>query len=369
MKIFLPKISWIGNFEQYITNAFINNSIKVESNSNKFIRSKLLGISGLRAINAIQKSEMTYYLEQYGRKLVDQCVISKPDVFFIFNESRLLPHYIKEIKERCKCLMVCAIGDNPWDSIRWGANFPHSLKYYNIILSADPSWNNNIQKVAPKSKIYWHYGGVENELFHPIDRFALSEDDLKRFTCDISFTGSSYAKKVEGAYRSDILSYITDFDLKIWGSDNWQYRIELLPSLKGKYQGDRLSYDELIKLYTLSKINLNLPAPQVILGFQPRIFEIAAVKGFQIVDNRPMIRELFTEEEVVTFNTIGELREKISYYLSHEFERDEITNRLYKKVSENFTWNHWAKSILDIINGVETPLMRKKYTANYSVEQ
>lgn len=351
MKLFIPKITWIGNHGRFINRAFENNSVDVVNNSHDFTRNKLIGLLRLREISFINQYEMYYYLNQYGNKLIDECLRSKPDIFFTFNESRILPHIYKAIKEKCKCMMVCAIGDDPWDSARWIANFPHSLKYFDLIFCGDPIWISNIRKVAPNAKIHWHYGGFDPDFFHPIDARSISNSDIERFTCDLSFTGSSYAKKPEGAYRSDILSYLSDFNLQIWGGDNWQYRFKFLPNLKDKYRGSRLTYDDLRKLYTLTKINLNLPAPQVELGFQPRVFEIAAVKGFQIIDNRPMLRKLFAEDEIVTFDTIDELREKIKYYLKHDDERIQLTDRLYKKVTENYTWNHWAKYILDVING------------------
>lgn len=349
MKIFIPQISWIGNFDRYLFSAFDVDSVEVTTNSAEFRLNRLIHLLKLQQITKIRTLENEYYQKKYNKHVLQECLACKPDVFLVFNESKLYPDTIKNIREQVKCRMVCIIGDDPWDSARWITDFPHSLKYFDIIFNAEPVWNINIKKVAPQAKIYWHCGGFDPEMHFPVDKKTMSHADIERFTCDISFTGSSYGPKAEGAYRSDILSYLTNFDLKIWGDDDWPYRFKYLPQLKAKYQGTRLSYEELRKLYTLSTINLNLPAPQVLTSFQPRIFEIAAVKGFQIADNRPLLRKLFIEEELVAFDTIDELRAKINYYLSHENERREIVEKLYKKVIENYTWKHWAKQILDTI--------------------
>jgi len=353
MKIFLPKISWIGNFDHYFKSAFEGNSIEVVTNNSEFKLNKLIHLFKMQQITKIRTLEMMHYLKKYNKQVLQECLACKPDIFIVFNESRLFPDTIKAIKEQCKCLMVCIIGDDPWDSVRWSADFPHSLKYFEIIFNAEPIWNNNIKKAAPKAKIYWHYGGFDPKTYFPVDEKTISLADTERLSCDISFTGSSYGAKAEGAYRSDILSYLKDFDLKIWGDDNWPYRFKYLPQLKEKYQGTRLPYKDLRKLYTLSKICLNLPAPQLFTTFQPRVFEIAAVKGFQIADNRPLLHKLFTEEELVTFDTIDELVEKINYYLQHENEKKEIAEKLYKKVTENYTWKHWARRIVDTIESPE----------------
>jgi spore maturation protein CgeB len=347
MKLFIPQINWVGNFFQYFKSAFHDSAIEVATNSNIFKLNKFVHLFKLHQISKINQLENKYYLKTYNDQLIKECLAFRPDVFFVFNESYLYPDTIKTIKEQCKCLMVCALGDDPWDSIRWVADFPHSLKYFDLIFNAEPSWNVNIKKVAPKAKILWHFGGFDPQYYFPVEKKTISQADQEIYNCDISFTGSSYGNKAEGAYRSDILSYLTDFDLKIWGDDNWEYRLKFLPQLTGKIKGGRLSYPDLRKLYTLSSINLNLPAPQIITSFQPRIFEIAAVKGFQIIDNRPLLRKLFNEDEIVTFDTNDELREKARYYLDHENERNILTERLYLKVTENFTWSHWAKLVID----------------------
>lgn len=204
-------------------------------------------------------------------------------------------------------------------------------------------------RLPPNQKYFGSLEDLTPEYYHVVDNKLLSLDDIKKYSCDLSFTGSSYGNKAEGAYRADILSYLTDYDLKIWGDDNWPYRFQYLPELKNKYQGTRLSYENLRKLYTLSKINMNLPAPQVVTSFQSRVFEIAACKGFQIVDYRPLIDKVFNDDELVTFKTIGELKEKANYYLSHETERMAISEKLYKKVTEKYTWKNWARQILDTI--------------------
>ena len=354
MKVFIPMISWVGNFDRYIKSAFAENGAEVSTNKNEFKLNKLMNILKLRQITKLRTLELQYYLKDYNKRVLEDCVANRPDIFLIFNESKLNPHTIKAIKERCKCLMVCILGDDPWDSVRYKADFPHSLKYYDYIFSGDPIWDINIKKVAPNAKIFWHFDGYDPEFYYKIDKNEISDIDRKNFSCEISFTGSSYGTKAEGAYRSDILGNVTEFDLKIWGDDDWPYRFKYLPQLRQKYKGDRLPYDELRILYTLSKINLNLPAPQLYTAFQPRVFEIAAVKGFQIADYRPLLRKLFTEKELVTFDTIGELKEKIKYYLDNNTARMEITDRLHKKVIENYTWKHWAQRILSIINNPDS---------------
>lgn len=356
MKVFMPHISWEGGFGRYFTEAFKLNDIKYFTNKGRFHRNPLIRLLGLRDIGKVRKAEMKYYVKKYGESVFKQCKSVKPDVVLINNESSISPEYVKRIKDECKSLMVLTLGDDPWDSIRWKCNFPHSLKHFDIIFSADPAWNNNIRKVAPQAKIFWHFGGYDPDRFFPTDKSMITEEESSKLGCDLAFTGSSYAEKAEGAYRADLLSYLTMYDLKIWGGDNWEYRFQFNPELRRCFQGPRLSFEQLRILYGTTKIFLNLPAPQITFGFQPRVFEIAGCKGFQIADNRLLLRHLFSEEELIVFDTIGELKDKVDYYLRHKAERRQIAERLHDRVKSQYTWNHWAKRIITTIktgSGIE----------------
>ena len=349
MKIFIPRIPWHEGFNLALRKAFAANSVDVVTNSNRYKLNRLIGALPLRKISPVQDWERKHCLRKYNEELFRQVQLAKPDVFLVFNESLLYPETILRIKAECRCRLVCCVGDDPWDSIRWVADFPHSLKHFEYIFSGEPAWDINIRKVAPQAKLHWHYGGYDPDVFFPVEDSAITDSEKQKLSCHVSFTGSSYGTRAEGAFRSDILSYLSDYELKIWGGDKWPYRFRFLPGLKRCYQGERLSYEELRKLYRLSKINLNLPAPQVVSTFQPRVFEIAACKGFQIIDKRDKLFDLFSEDCLVTFETIGELREKIDYYLRNEKQRLVMAEKLFQKVWEKFTWSNWAGEILKVI--------------------
>ena len=350
MKLFMPRISWEGDYQKYFTEAFQQNGVEVMSNSNTFHRNRLIGFLGLRAIDGLRRSELRYYIEKYNKYVLRECLSFKPDVFFVFNESKLTSDTLLAIRKYCKCKMVLRVGDDPWDSIRWQVDFPHNLKHYDIIFSADPIWNNNIRKVAPRANIYWSVSGYDESSFTPVENAGVTPRALfDRYSCDLSFVGSSYGIKAEGAYRADILSYLCDFNLKIWGGDNWEYRFRANPQLRDRYQGGKIPRSDLRYLYSLSKINLNIPAPQITLYFQPRVFEMAACMGFQIADSRLLLSYLFSQDELVTFDSIDDLREKVVYYLAHDQDRRRITENLHKRIYGRYSWRQWANRTLHTI--------------------
>ncbi len=349
MRVFIPKVSWVGNWGKYITDAIENQGHEVVNNSMGFRLIPFVHALKLQQITKIRTWDLNFSLKKYNEHVLKECLEFRPDIFLVMNEAKLYPTTIKQIKEKLKCTMVLILADDPWDSVRYVADFPHSLKYFDFIFNSEPAFTVNIKKAAPNAKIYWHLGGFDPNVFFKPSLTSISSDDRKKFECEASFTGSAYSPKAEGGYRSDILSYISDYDLRIWGDDDWPYRFKYLPELKQRFYGDRLSYEDLRKLYFLSRVNINLPAPQILTGFQPRVFEIAATGGFQIADSRKYFKKIFEEDELVTFDTIGELREKLDYFLTHDLERQNYIDILHNKVVNNFTWKHWGKKIMDTI--------------------
>ncbi|KAF5053429.1 Glycosyl transferases group 1 [anaerobic digester metagenome] len=272
-------------------------------------------------------------------------------MFITFNESYLYSDTIEIIKGK-GCKTVVFVADNPFDPLRFSF-FPISLKFFNVIFVHDRIWIPSITRVAPKSKIvkFISGGGFDPKQFYPPESNSITNDEIKQLQCDISFTGESYNMRGEAGYRSDIIDLLGDFDVKLWGDDGWKTRFPYYKNLKRFYQGGRLSYDHLRKLYFVSTINLNMPSPQIFTGFQPRTFEIAACKGFQIADWREELDEWFDEDELVTFKTSQELLEKSEYFVKNPKKRLPYIEKLYKKVVNNHTWEKLMPSIMNDING------------------
>lgn len=347
MRIAFPYSNWRGGFLKSIQKACERLGHKTLSCDrynapllNKFLRR--VDIKSLK-VPAIHYKEV-----EYNRNFFQQLSSFCPEVFINLSGSGLFPETVKKIRSDLNCTTVCFIADNPCDPapIR-DKYFAMSLEFYDVLLLPEPIWKKMIKNLAPKSKIIPFYGGYESEKFFPVSQQEIDEKDMEEFTCDVSFTGRSYNESPEGAYRAAILGQLNEYNIKIWGDEGWQYRFQFYPSLQKAYQGPRLSYIELRKLYTISKINLNLPSPQILTGFQPRVFEIAACKGFQIIDHSDELYSIFDEDEIVTFKGTNDLKTKISYYLDHSDERKMIAEKAYQRVVNQYTWENQVAKIIN----------------------
>ncbi|MGK9369479.1 glycosyltransferase family protein [Melioribacter sp. Ez-97] len=346
MKIAFPNNSFPGGFLKSIEKVFINLGYKTFT-TKKFSAPIINRIARKAKFPYIYEKAVYNKIIYFNNDFIEQILDFKPDIFFNYSGSGLFPETVKKIKEETKCLMICFVADNPCDpDPRRDQFFPMTLQYYDIFLNPEPVWDKIIYNLCKNPKIIRFYGGYDPEKFYPIDISSISEDEKKELECQVSFTGGSYYKSAEGAYRAGILGQLEGYNVKIWGDEGWKYRFHFYPKIKEAYQGPRLSYDKLCKLYTLSMINLNIPSPQIFTSFQPRVFDIAATKGFQIIDFSPKLLEVFDNINIVTFKNINELKEKINYYTKNERDRDSIIEEMYCRVKDEFTWENQVKFAL-----------------------
>jgi spore maturation protein CgeB len=144
------------------------------------------------------------------------------------------------------------------------------------------------------------------------------------------------------------------------------------------WENGRLSQDEMVKIYSRSKINLNftesslafrwkpiakvflnrraddsicLNAPRVMIQnamaiitqrrpqIKARNFEIPGSGGFLLTQGADNLEEYFTpDKEIAVFSGIDDLKDKIKYYLSHNKERENIRHAGYQRALRDHTF-------------------------------
>jgi spore maturation protein CgeB len=188
-------------------------------------------------------------------------------------------------------------------------------------------------------------------------RLNLTEEELKIYGSDISFVGAGYYN------RRKFFTGIIDLDFKIWGSE-WDIGYPLAKHIQRG--GERIGTVDIVKIFNASKININLHSSTCHEGINPdgdfvnpRTFEIALCEGFQLVDYRSELPELFSiGKEIVCFEGIGDLRDKINYYLNNQDKKQEIALRGRERVEKEHTYELRMEEMLNFIlsRGFEPPL-------------
>lgn len=87
------------------------------------------------------------------------------------------------------------------------------------------------------------------------------------------------------------------------------------------------------KIIKCSKINLNLTNRPIKTGLPLRIFDLMACGGFVLSNYQAEIPEIFVPgEDIVVYDSIPDMLQKIDYYLEHDEERSTIAKNGYEKV-------------------------------------
>ncbi|MGE3276387.1 MAG: glycosyltransferase [Vicinamibacterales bacterium] len=172
---------------------------------------------------------------------------------------------------------------------------------------------------------------------------ALTDAERTTYGSDVSFAGAPYLN------RRRMLVGLADLDFRIWG-DGWNE-----PALAHLVAGggQRFGVAEMIRIFQATRVNLNLHSANHVSGLDPepdfvnpRTFEIAACGAFQLVDRRDPLPDLFAADEMVTFESVAELRSQIRRYLDDPDARAATASRARARVLAEHTYEHRVRRIL-----------------------
>ncbi|MEQ1792862.1 MAG: glycosyltransferase [Nitrospira sp.] len=173
----------------------------------------------------------------------------------------------------------------------------------------------------------------------------LTTSDQVEFGSDLSFVGAGYSNR-----RVLLPRLISkDWTFKVWGNE-WDGADALSSVLQR--QGARIDTDTCVKVFNASAINLNLhsntgegldPAADFV---NPRTFELAACGAFQLVDQRALLSDLFTEDEMVSFERADDVPSLIRTWLRDPVGRRTVADAARQRVLRQHTYEHRMKDLL-----------------------
>lgn len=317
--------------------------------------------SALRALNIGQ--DKLNNLEQSFIQLLSQAIYAqaeeyKPDVVFAMAQAPVNKILLKKFKQEKIVTAMWFVED--YQVFPYWQTYAPLFEYF-FVIQKEP-FLQILQNEKKTKALYLPLAADTN--FHK--KQELTPEEEKFYQADLAFMGAGYPNR-RMAFRS-----LLNYDFKIWGSD-WDGD-ELLARYVQK-NGQRISPEESLKIYSATKINLNLHsnvrADKLVSHgdfVNPRTFELASMGVFQLVDKRTLMDEHFIcsslknpreDAELAVFESMEELQENIIFYLSHPEFREKIALNAQKRVAKEHSYVHRMKTLLTFIKE-NTPDFPKK---------
>lgn len=120
--------------------------------------------------------------------------------------------------------------------------------------------------------------------------------------------------------------------------------------LRIRYCGSVDYWSEMPRVFHASKINLNFTIPNIKSGIPLRIWDVLGAGGFLLTNYQAEIPYYFKEgEDLVCFDGVDDLRDKVGYYLAHSRQRQEIARNGYEKVKEKHNYIERINTMLETV--------------------
>lgn len=261
----------------------------------------------------------------------------RPDLILALAQAPLTPEAIHRLKELKIPIAFWFVED-----FRTLPYWKEVSSAYDHFFTIQRDEFHSALKTSGVNDCYYLPQAAQPAIHRPLN---LSFDQKKQYKADISFMGAAYHNRIQSFPR------LLGYDFKIWGT-GWNTESPLGKRLQNNNK--RVTTEETVNIYNAAKINLNLHSSTFHYGINPegdfinpRTFEIAACKGFQLLDQRSDLINLFNiGEELIVFNTLDELKDQIDYYLKYPDIRNRIASLSYERVLNEHTIEHRMQEML-----------------------
>jgi spore maturation protein CgeB len=297
--------------------------------------------------------------EKKNKELLEIVEKEQPDlVFFVINlidSTAFKKEVIKEISK--KTITLNWFTDDHWQFDKFSKHWAHCFRW---IATTDSQAPAKYQKIGYKNVIRTQWA---------CNHYFYKPYNLPKIY-DVTFIGHPHSN------RRKIINEIkkAGIDIKCWG---------------GCWPAGRVSYEEMIRIFSQSKINLNFSRSSVNFSklipsiffqrkyddsigvvnprywldnlksaintitrtqLKGRIFEILGCRGFLLTDYADDSENYYQDKkEIVYYTNTPDLIEKIKYYLKTDKERERIAEAGYQRTIREHTFENRFNEIFKII--------------------
>jgi spore maturation protein CgeB len=294
--------------------------------------------NNINLINRVKDKFFTRFIVQEINSQLIKAINSKTyDLMLVLRGEHILPDTLLQAKKRIKVIANWNT-DDLFNKLNSSDRLIKSIPIYDVHFSPRPHLLDEYLLHGAKRfetlNWYYRYGlKYETPLFNP---------DL--FIYDGSFIGSMSNR------RYDLLKILHDYNVGLYG---WGWnKISKIANQKNWSINPSTDIIQMHKIFSLSKININILTVENRDTSNFRNFEINAGGGFQLSERSDVIENLFKEdEEIVCFSSTDELKSKFDFYSKNDTIRNRIAMSGYKKIFK--ANNSLTDRLNQIINIIE----------------
>jgi glycosyltransferase involved in cell wall biosynthesis len=271
-------------------------------------------------LKVVRRVLLPWLVRDYNTYVLQQAEKCEPEILFVVKGSYVVPGTLRALREKGVRTYNYYPDVSAFTHDRY---IPAALGQYDRVFTTKSFQIRDLKERLGVERATFVPHGYSPDVHRPFD---LTEADRDRCGADVSFIGMHTPKKeriIAGLRRA-----LPDVKLRIWGN-LWSRRCRS-GELAGSVMGRPVWGWAYSKAIQASRVNLGINS-EAVRGassgdlMSRRSFEIPACGGFMIHERNEEVRSFYEEDrEVVLFDGVEELAEKVRYYLEHQRERQAI---------------------------------------------
>jgi spore maturation protein CgeB len=282
-------------------------------------------------------------IKSMNRSLLSTVEAFNPDLILVQKGELIFPETVAELKCVSRAYTVVWHGDSPFGVQTSTAQIVRSLQFFDLCLVFDPYYLPAMKRAGARNVAHLPFG-CDPEVHRTVE---LSEEEKSLYGSDLVFIGNS-----QGVYspRSQVLAQLNALDLRIWGR-GWKESSD--SRLRRLATGRRARGVEMAKVYSACKIAINVEHEQSVYGTNMRLFEATACGVLLLTENLSQVHDYFKDvEEIVTFQDVIDLRNKIAHYIGNAELRNKIAKAGQHRAHSEHTYMQRMETLLEMVKGL-----------------
>ncbi|NQT66482.1 MAG: glycosyltransferase [Actinobacteria bacterium] len=324
-KVIVIGPNWYGNSVENCQEGFNKNNIK-----SYIIKYRPFHYfeGGFPLYNFIKYLFYKLYSIYFNIKFILVSIFIKPDLIFVFKGEVILKYSILLLK-KIKIKIVVWWQDNP---LKYN-NLLDQYRIYDEFFIFDMSYSEELIKHNVKN-VTWLPCAFNKSLLTVPDK----SNKIKDF--DIIFAGLASDERI--SFFENIAKL--GFKIKLMGNSFKKSKLlndkaTLLPYTTPK---------EIFNHYSNAKLGININQKQSITGVNCRTFELCGFGMFQLTDFRKDLISLYNiGEELVVYENMEDLANKVVYYLKNDAAREKIAVAGMARTLKDHTYQSRMKYVIE----------------------